>query len=336
MQISTFEPAPATPSQSSGRTGGLAALINPLSFRMSLRDRAERSAASIRAHGGEVFEVNGLDSIQQALHEALQRPIGRLVLAGGDGTLQATATWLARHRDQYPLPELIVLAAGRTNYVAADLGTRKNFLATLERILETGVDGLHPVDRATLALKHPSIGTEHGFFMAGAIVDQVIRDVHRWQEEHPGWRRRHHAASAFGVARIALRRLFGVHRFESPRLEIEAAGLGRIGGPCRFLLATTLLLGRSLVDPYARRGEGALRLTAVRRDARALYRHLPRLVSGRFSAAMNPKVGYLSGNCSRIRIHGIGAITLDGQEFDLDVRTPLTIETGQVFRFLRP
>lgn len=336
MKISTFEPARAASSQSSGRTGGLAALINPLSFRMSIRDRSERSAASIRAHGGEVFEVGGLDSIHQALHEALQRPIARLVLAGGDGTLQAAATWLARHRDRYPIPELVVLSAGRTNYVAADLGTRRNFLSTLDRILETDDDGLHPVDRATMALKHPSIGTQHGFFMAGAIVDQVIRDVHRWQEEHPGWRRRHQAASAFGVARIALRRLFGVHRFESPPLEIEAPGLGRLGGPCRFLLATTLLLGRSLVDPYARRGEGSLRLTAVGRDARALYRRLPRLVSGRFSAAMNPKAGYLSGNCSRIRIHGIGAITLDGQEFDLDARSPLTIEPGLVFRFLRP
>jgi len=317
-------------------TGGLAALINPLSFRMSLRDRARRSAERVRAHGGKVFEVTGLGEIEDALARATRQRVSRLVIAGGDGTLQGSVSWLARHLDSGDLPELIVLSAGRTNYVAGDIGSRRHFPDTLETILRARSARLHPVERATLELHHPSLGCQHGFFLAGAVVDEAIRYVHRWQAERDTWWRRRHAASTLGVLSLGARWTLGRHRFALPELAIETDALGGMHGPCRFLLLTTLTHAGSPIDPYGERGRGALRLTAVRHRARGLKRRLPRLITGRFSAAMDAGAGYLSGRCGEVRIGHLERITLDGQEFNLDPEATLRVLTGPTFRFLRP
>lgn len=303
---------------------------------MSLHDRAERSAALVREHGGQVFEVTDLADIEQALAKALRRSVEYLVIAGGDGTLQGAVSWLARHLAPARMPALILLSGGRTNYVAEDIGTRSHFLETLERILTTPADRLHPVDRPTLKLEHPSIGEQHGFFMAGAMIDEVIRYVHRWQAERDSWLRRRHAASTAGVLSIGLRWALRRHRFELPRLRIEADGLGRLDDKCRFLMLSSLNHDSSMVDPYARRGEGPLRITAIRSGAKRLPLRLPRVARGRFSEEMNDENGYLSGYCNNIVINNISSITLDGQEFDLDRDHPLEISPGPVFRFLRP
>lgn len=314
----------------------LAALINPLSFRMSLHDRATRSAQRVRAHGGQVFEVTDLDQIERALAQALQKSVQYLVIAGGDGTLQGAVSYLARHLEADKMPALFLLSAGRTNYVAEDIGTRSHFLETLERILTTPGDELHPVERPTLKLQHPSIGEQHGFFMAGAMVDEVIRYVHRWQARRDNWLRRRHLASTAGVLSIGLRWALRRHRFDLPRLVIDADGLGHLDASCRFLMLSSLNHDSSLVDPYARRGEGSLRITAVRARAKRLPLRLPNVARGRFSAGMNEQNGYISGRCSSIVIKNITSITLDGQEFDLDESHPLEVSPGPVFRFLRP
>ena len=316
--------------------GGLAALINPLSFRMSLRDRAARSAECVHTHGGEVFEVTNLTGIEQALTRALRQSVGHLVIAGGDGTLQGAVSFLARHLRPDEMPELILLSAGRTNYVAEDIGTRSHFLDTLERILETPSDRLHPVERPTLKLEHPSIGQQHGFFMAGAMVDEVIRYVHRWQAGRNTWLHRRHAASTAGVASLAVRWMLGRYRFELPQLAIETDPLGRVDHAIRFLLLSTLRHDGRLIDPYARRGAGPVRVTAIRAGAKRLPLRLSRIARGRYSAEMTTEHGYLSGCCSEVMIRNIASITLDGQEFDLDPRHPLTVAAGPMFRFLRP
>jgi len=315
---------------------GLAALINPLSFRMSLRDRAARTAERVRAYGGAVYEAGDLAQIEDALDRICRVPPNQLVVAGGDGTLQGAVSWLARHLPAESMPQLVLLSAGRTNYVAEDIGTRSHFLTTLETVLSSDPAHLHPVDRPTLKLQHPSIAEQHGFFLAGAMVGEVIRYVHRWQASRDTWLHRRHAASTAGVMALALRCALGRYRFSLPQLKIETNGLGCDDAVCRVLLLSTLNHDRSLVDPYARRGKGPLRVTAVRKRAKRLTGRLLKLARGRFSADMNPDNGYISGRCSEIIVHNLDSIVLDGQEFDLDPREPLRVSDGPVFRFLRP
>ena len=318
----------------------LLALINPLSFRMSLRDRAERSIQRVRAHGGLAIEASRLEEIEHALSAAYRDPapkrISRLVVAGGDGTLQAAVSWLSRNLSPQHFPDLIVLSAGRTNYVAADVGTRKHFLETLERILSRPVDARHPVQRYTLRLEHPDFGQQVGFFAAAGLIDYAIRDIHQWRAKRPGWWRNHHGATAAGLVRLGYRWLTGQSSYRPSELAIDAGELGRMDGPCKLLMMTTLELSESIARPYARHGSGDIRMTAVHAGARAFKRSFPRLLRGRFKHWMNIENGYLSGNCDNILINNINQITLDGQEFDLNPEMPLRVTPGPIFRFLRP
>lgn len=303
---------------------------------MSLRDRTARTTDRVRAHGGAVFEAENLAQIEGALDRIRRLAPARLVIAGGDGTLQGAVSWLARHQPAESMPQLVLLSAGRTNFVAEDIGTRSHFLETLETVLSSDPARLHPVDRPTLKLRHPAIGEQHGFFLAGAMVGEAIRFVHRWQANRDTWLHRRHAASAAGVAALALRCALGRYRFDLPHIEIETDGLGREDAVCRFLLLSTLNHDRSLVDPYARRGAGPLRVTAVRKRANRLKWRLPNLARGRFSAGMTPENGYISGRCRTVIIHNLDSMVLDGQEFDLQRAEPLRVSTGPMFRFLRP
>jgi len=314
----------------------VAALINPLSFRMSLRDRTRRTEDWVVRHGGHAHTVTSLDEIHAALAQSLDAGTRCIILAGGDGTLQAAATWLHDHCPAADLPELIVLGAGRTNYVAADLGTSRDFLVTLEKIFTGRHDQLHPVERHAMVFEHPDLGRQCGFFAAGTVIDQVIRDVHAWRAAHPGWQRNHHAASTVGVLRILFRRLLGRHRFDLRRITVEAVGLGRLQAQCRLLLLTSLHLHRTLADPYAERGSGALRMMAVDAAANRFWRRIPRLATGRYSNEMSLENGYLSGYCDRIVIENLDHVTIDGEEFALNPEQPLTVRTGPRFRFLRP
>ncbi len=313
----------------------LAALINPLSFRMSLRDRAERTEARIHEAGGQAYRVTDLPAIEDALANAIGRGVDTLVLAGGDGTLQGAVSYLARHLSAEQLPELLVLSAGRTNYVAADLGTRAHFLATLDRLLDPDRTA-ERLERRTLVVRHPSLETQHGFFLAGAMLDQVIRNVHRWRNARPGWRRNHHLASAFGVLRQLPALLTDREPFNARRLRLEAEALGALDAPMRFLLMTTLGLDDSHARPYAEQGDGDVRVTAIAADARRWRRRMLSILRGRFSDDMTPDAGYLSGHCRRLTIEGIDSIVLDGQEFDLDPTQALVVEPGPSLGFLRP
>ena len=336
--LNTARAAIDSTSQDQAEAGRLVALINPLSFRMSLRDRAERSIRHIQKYGGQAFEASQLDDIEESLASAYAEPstITRLVVAGGDGTLQAVVSWLARHLEPSNFPDLIVLSAGRTNYVAADVGTRKHFLDTLEQILTHEADALHPVQRPTLRLQHPSFGQQIGFFVAAGWIDYIIRDIHQWRGMRSSWWRNHHGATAVGLIRLGFRSLTGRSNYQPDHLEIDAGELGQLNGSNKLLLMTTLELNHSMANPYASQGTGALRVTAIRDKAKGFRRNFTSILRGRFGPRMNIKNGYLSGNCNSILINNINQVTLDGQEFDLDPEQPLRVDVGPIFRFLRP
>lgn len=314
-------------------------LINPLAFRMGVRRRAERITEQIRARGEPVFEVAGLDKIQAAIEQAIDQGVTRLILAGGDGTVQAAVTWLVRTADSGRLPELVVLGGGRTNFVARDLGTRDRLVKTLQRALEqNGGDsaGLRIERRRTLKLAHPDLGEEHAFFVAGGSIDHVIRNLHAWRASQRGWKGHGSFATQAALIRFGIARLRGREGYRPRPMTIETDTLGRLAGPVGPLLVTTLPHDNGLLDPYAARGHGPLRLTAIRTGAARFWTGLPAIARGRFGARRDLDAGYLSGACNRITFHGIDSLSVDGQEYDLDPDHDVEITPGPELRFLRP
>jgi hypothetical protein len=310
-------------------------LVNPRSFRMSLRGRLPRIETLARDHQVPLREVAGLSEIRQALQDALDQSVQFLVIIGGDGTVQAVISLLAELADQASRPELLVLGGGRTNYTARDIGTQDQLLSTLKLALERP-EQLHHTTRHSLIIEHPDIKPAHGFFVAGALVDFIIQDCHRYRERGRSVLRRGHISSAWRVIQLGLLGLLGRVGYRSSHLAIQTEGLGRLEGPVRLLLMTSLHHRRELVDPYADRGDGKIRIMAVTSTARRFWLRLPRLMRGRLKPSMRPESGYLSGRTQEVDILGIESLCLDGQEYHCDPGQTLTVRPGPAFRFMHP
>ena len=325
-------------------TGGSAApvppclLVNPRSFRAS-RGLAERASALAAQMGAEVVRVEGGLDVSAALDAILARRQRHVAVLAGDGTVREVIERLARLPAGHWLPDLLILPGGRTNLTAADLVPRADPLATLAKALAWAGDGRWDdavIERVPLCVAQAPAPPRFGFFFGGAAVDSVVHDAQTRRYAGGGSLHRGPLASAWVVARLLALGLVGRANLPVSTLAIDAGACGSLQGRIRLVLATTLLHRAGLFDPYAARGSGDLRLTAVTAAARRFWPALPRLLTGRYSKAMNLDNGYLSGNCEQVRIEGLAGYVLDGEHFDTDPARPVIITPGPRLRFLSP
>lgn len=315
-------------------------IVNPRSFSVVNCGFAARAIALARAHGAAVIEAAEPAQIESGLDAALAGGAQRVFVLGGDGTIQAIADYLARLPAGADLPQLLVLGGGRTNLIAADLDGHRLALKKLESALtrpaRDAAGGFQLQHRHTLVVEQAPAPPRHGFFVAGAIVDSLIRRCHRDRDTGSGSLRTGTFSTAWTLMKEAVPALHGRAPYVFPDLDLEVPGQGRLHGPTRLLIATTLTHANRLLNPYAARGEGILRVTAVAGQAQGFWRSLPRLVTGRYSEAMDINRGYLSGRCEQFVVQGLDAFTLDGQSFRADSARAVVIRTGVRLSFLKP
>ena len=315
-------------------------VVNPRSFTVASGRLAARAIALAKSHGAEVIEAAAPEQFAAGLDEVLARGARRLFVLGGDGTIQAIVDYLARRPAGSAMPQLLVLGGGRTNLTAADLHGGGSALKKLESVLIRSARdpaGRLPLQyRHTLVIEQSPAPPRHGFFVAGAIVDSLIRRCHLDRKGAGGSFRTGSWSTAWSLMKEAVPALRGRAPYVFPDLDLEVPGLGRLREPMRLLLAATLTHDNRMLNPYADRGEGILRVTAVTARAQGFWRLLPRLVTGRYSEAMDINHGYLSGRCERFVVHGLDAYTLDGQSFRTDPARPVAIHTGPRIAFLMP
>ena len=310
-------------------------IVNPRSFSAS-RGLAAQATALARSHGAEVVTVDSPDATRATVATILARRQRQVMLLAGDGTVCAVVDQLSSLPAGAWTPDLLVLPGGRTNLTAADLVPGGRALPTLKRALLRAREQRWDAaveERCALRIEHAGAPTRHGFFFSAALIDSVIRQCH----QHRAERNMHGDLSTLGyLLRLAVRTMLGRSGMSCPTLEVDAGACGTQRGPVRLLLATTLLHRTGLFDPYASRGQGDVRLTSVSEAAPRFWRTLPRLLTGRYTPAMNADNGYLSGRCESAEILGLTRYMLDGEAFDADPDCPVTIKAGPRLRFLVP
>lgn len=311
-------------------------IVNPRSFSAS-RGLAAQATSLALAHGAEVVTIDGPASLTAAVESILARRQRQVMVLAGDGTVCAVVDQLSSLPAGAWTPDLLVLPGGRTNLTAVDIGSGGAALATLKRALlllarERRWDSAIE-ERCALRVEQSPAPARHGFFFGGALVDSAIRQCHRRRVD----RNEHGALTTLSyLLQLAVRAPLGRTGLSCPTLRVDAGACGEQQGRVRLLLATTLLHRAGLFDPYAPRGQGEIRVTSVSRNAPGLWRSLPRLLTGRYSASMTPERGYLSGRCDGVQISGLAGYMLDGEPFDADPTRPVALSAGPRLRFLRP
>jgi len=313
-------------------------ISNPRSHR---NRRAMAGLRELIAGQAEVLhvEIDDMADLAEILADFSRREVGRIVVNGGDGTVQAVMTALLNNGGADEPPPLAVLASGRTNLIAHNIGLAGRPLDGLARLFaRRGGDPLEGVSRPVLSLDLGGGGPViHGMFLGSAAF---------YRGTLIG-RTSFHPLGAVGPAVVGL----------SLGLVLARALLGRPGGILQgdtmtlipdgdrgtarsrdyfLLLATTLdhlILG---LTPFwdDGGGTGALRLTTVTYPPPRLARALLPLARGRPRPWM-AECGYRSRRLARVTLVSACPIVFDGQIFTPDPAVPVTIGGGRSLRFLR-
>ncbi len=313
-------------------------IVNPLSFRASRNGLAGRVSDLARSHGLRVEHASDLTEFHAVLDRLRALHAEQIWVLAGDGTLHAMAQHLARPDNTGWSPALLLLAGGRANVIPRDCGGYppwERFRAALKALHE----GRPLVEETMVTLRVEQEGSEpqHGFFMVGAVLYDGVRLCREHRARGTSWLHR----SWFADPWCLLKMMVQVWMGSSPlppysRMQVTTNPVEVLRAPMRILLASTLQLREALYNPFASRGAGELRLTAVAATARHFWRHLPAMLRGRFDNHMTLQNGHLSGRFERADVLGLEGYALDGELFATDPTRPVRLSAGIRLRVLRP
>jgi hypothetical protein len=313
-------------------------IVNPRSFIASRGRLAAQAAELALRYDAEVIEARAPAQLTGELDRLRARGQRMIFVLAGDGTVQGIVQYLALLPPGQWSPALLILGGGRSNVIANDIG-RPGTLRHLERALrQTRAGNPIPIrEQPLLRVEQSGTGPHHGFFLAGSQIDYGIRLCHQHRSSGNGWLQRGKLSSQYCLAKLAVRVMLGQQRLPpDPMLQIVTDAGEGMAGPNRVLIVTTLEHRGQLYNPYAPRGTGAVRITAINATAARFWRRLPGILLGRFSPDMNSQSGYLSGRYERVEVLGLGSYCLDGEVYDPDPAQPVVFSSGPSLRFLQP
>lgn len=317
---------------------GESSLVGVISNIRSTRNRQRMGKLRARLstlRGVIHYELTQVEEISQALALFAACGVRMIAINAGDGTVQATISLL--HRDNpfpHGIPPIAVLAGGKTNLIARDLGTHgrpERVLACLAALAS------HPqrlkaalVRRSTIAVSgHEGDGSLGGMFFGLAGVASGIR----WA------RRRIHPIglpdgieNALAILMLATSTLVPGHSPLVPQpARILIDGERLIEGRFTVILATTvarLLFGLRLM-PHA--GEG-IQFCAVEPGGMRLLKGLWALIRGRLHRARLP--GIHVDRARRIEIETSGLFVIDGEYYPIARQGRLKLEATPPLAFV--
>ncbi|NVJ69774.1 MAG: acylglycerol kinase family protein [Alphaproteobacteria bacterium] len=299
----------------SGATLPLIGIIsNPLSTTNSARIDSIRRVVDESANVVH-FELNGIESIDEALALFARANPAVLIVNGGDGTIGAVLASILHRNPFSVIPPIAFLPGGKTNMTAADLGFKGKPEKVLRRLIQITKEGgiadrLVKKNLIEMDLgdgEPPRVGTFFG--SAG-----VVKGIH-WCRDHA-----YDAGMPNGLAHVmAIGKLmlsaFGIGKDKrlmvSDPMTVTIPGGGRLTGEFASVTSTTLdrlLLG---MRPYSREGKGGLRFSAVEAGGGNVFRAMKGLMTGAFGK--KTIVGVHTRRADEVRIDGSDPVTLDGE-----------------------
>ena len=330
--------APARGAAAAPAAGDTCLLINPLATRTLYGSLAARARAMAEMVGIEVALVSDPRQITSLLQRLHARRVKQLFVLSGDGTAQIIAAYLEQLSPGEWTPNLLLLGGGRANVVPRAHGGDPA-LPALRAALDAMREGraLRVESQPLLRIEQEGRPAHHGFVVAGAIIDFGIRRCREYRASGTSRWHRGLAADRWCVFKLLLQAAIGRSPAPpSPQLDITLDSGERMLSRVRVLMATSLRDADGHYNPYAERGSGPLRVTAVASDARRFWRNLPRALAGRFDDNMTTLQGYLSGRCHSIEIRGLGGCSLDGEPVETDPALPVRVTSGMSLNILQP
>lgn len=315
----------------------IALLSNP----KSTRNLAELSR--IRDHCADHpdifhYEVERADQIGEALKTIARIRPKMLVINGGDGTVQATLTEMynGRYFGDHP-PPVSVLASGKTNLIALDLGVRGDPIQALERLVKIAQGDLTPhiVAREVIALRKD--GSERpviGMFLGGAgLADTMLYCRHKIYPLGLPNGVSHALAGLALFVRLLLRLKAGFLPPPPQPTQLLLRKRGQISGRFVFLAVTTLekLL---LAGQMGGEGRGPLKLVAIEERTGSVIRAFFAGLAGGYKGKEMRGIHF--AEVDEIEIEGESSnVILDGEIFATEKGRPIRLRPAEPLSFIK-
>jgi hypothetical protein len=283
------------------------------------------------------FELDGVETMDEALELFSRANPALIVVNGGDGTIGVALQSLLYKNPFKVTPPVAFLPGGKTNMTAADLGMKGDpvkVLKSLIKIVKAGELSERLTTRNLIELdlgdgNQPKVGT---FFGTAGIVKGIY-----WCRENayakglPNslahiWSAFKLVSSAFGFGKDKAMMI-------SDYMNVVVPGKARISGQFASVTATTLdrlIMG---FKPYSTEGLGGLRFAAIETGGSNVFRALRGMLFGTFGKKYIRGVHTRRGD--QIRIEGSDPVTLDGEMYTPLAGQPILLKGDKSLTFVK-
>lgn len=278
--------------------------------------------------------LNGIEGLDKTLAELNRAGIDTLMVAGGDGTIQAAFTDAINMRRFEHEPRYVAVPCGMTNVIAADCGLKGSPIDALDQFLWRRNQG--DVKRQKRSLMGVRIGARnapvYGFFLgAGAFYTAV--KFSRSEIQAKGAKRS--LAMGLTIGGAIMNAAFGEKPAEPPLLADLRSTDSPFDGPQPMTMALMTTLRRLVlgVNPFWGEGDGALAVTTIGYPAHRMLAAAPSVLRGK-SESWFENAGYRSWRTNALDADFEGTIVFDGEFFNVGRGDRVTIETTHDAEFL--
>jgi hypothetical protein len=236
------------------------------------------------------------------------------------------------------MPKLSVLAAGKTNCIAADVGILGPPAASLKRLIERAEAGKagELIERPVLTLDLRDDGPPIHGFLLGAIA--FYQGTIQFRPKVTGLGLQPGLQSLVGIALSVWRTLrYGPgpkSGFTGERVEVKVDGAARPPEELFVIVATTLKQILPGIRPFWGDGPGRMQLTTVAHPPHRLLRAIWPALRGKPRRWME-QAGYCSRRAERLEVEMNSPIVFDGEIFETDGGPGIRLSVGPTLAFTR-
>ncbi|MEM8772569.1 MAG: diacylglycerol kinase family protein [Pseudomonadota bacterium] len=280
--------------------------------------------------------LDGVSRLGGALDKMNKREVDTLIVAGGDGTLQAVFTDAINNSRFGRMPGYVALPCGMTNVIANDCGLSGTPTRSLDNFLWRRQKGeVRPLSRPLLTVQPEGERPVYGFFMGAGVFCSAV-DFSRSHVQSKGAKRSLALGMSVGgyIARLAVNPSKTISPVGIEMLDIDGApSLDSESRLRTIYLATTLTRLGGGIYPFWGKGDGAMATTLVDYPSEKFLRAAISVVRGK-SRPWFEGSGYRSWRSNGQTLRFDGSYVFDGEFFTAERSRPLSIKTSHSAQFL--
>lgn len=281
-----------------------------------------------------VSVLNGIEGLDKALADLNRSNVDTLMVAGGDGTIQAALTDAINMRRFEHEPRYVAVPCGMTNVIAADCGLKGSPIDALDQFLWRRNQGA--VKRQKRAVMGVKIGARnapvYGFFLGAGAFTTAVK-YSRAEIQAKGAKRS--LAMGLSISGAIMNAAFGEKPMQAPLIaDLKSMG-SPFDGPQPMTMALMTTLRRLVlgVNPFWGEGSGALAVTTIGFPAQKMLAAAPTVLRGK-AAPWFESAGYHSWRTTALDAEFEGTVVFDGEFFTVAPGERVTIETAHAAEFL--